>query len=250
MIDKAYVRFRENLPDNQNTYAAADGFVQQGIPVVPYYGFGDLEKFGDIGPNVIVCGHIGDIRSALTMCGKPIPPNIDYPDHLRWMLGREIKECTLEEVRGLITRKFVKPVQQKQFTGFVWDPDDPRSRLNVAIYESDTPCLVADEIDIISEWRCFIRHHKVVGVKHYKGDWGYAPTLGVLERAVREGRGKMPDAYVLDLGVVREIVPFSEEDRQTTVLIEANEGYAVGSYGLPSIIYARFLEARWDQLMR
>lgn len=57
MLDKAYVRFRENIPDNANTYAAAEGFHIQGIPVVPFYGFGDLnlENMPDLGPATIGC---------------------------------------------------------------------------------------------------------------------------------------------------------------------------------------------------
>lgn len=33
-----------------------------------------------------------------------------------------------------------------------------------------------------------------------------------------------------------------------TVAIEVNEGYAVGSYGLPGLHYAKFLSARWAEL--
>ena len=35
-----------------------------------------------------------------------------------------------------------------------------------------------------------------------------------------------------------------------TVLIEANEGYALDAYGLASIVYTRFLEARWVEMTR
>ena len=75
MLDKSYIRFRENIPDNANTYAAAEGFHIQGIPVVPFYGFGDLnlENMPDLGPGTIVCGNIGDVWQALTLMGKTVP---------------------------------------------------------------------------------------------------------------------------------------------------------------------------------
>jgi len=242
MLEKAYIRFRENLPDNQNTHAAAEGFAMQGVEIVPFYGFGDinLKNMPELGERAIICGNIGDVWEALKAIGKSVPTPVDYPEHLRWMLGREVQKVTLEEARGMVERKFLKPVQQKLFTGFIWDPSDPRCRLNVAVYPPETPCWVAEEINIVSEWRCFIKHHAIVGVKHYKGDWTRAPSADQLGVAVTLGRAVMPNAYCLDLGVT---------DAGKTILVEATEGYAVGCYGLASLVYARFLETRWEQLL-
>lgn len=237
-LEKAYVRFREDLPDNPNTYAAADGFTQMGVKVVPFYGFGDLETFKDIGHDAIVCGNIGDVWTALRLMGLPRPKELDYPDHLRYLLGREVRETILDEVRDGTKRVFVKPVVQKLFTGLIWDPADPRSRLAVAVYPHDTPVLVSEVVDFESEWRCFVKRDQLVGVKHYKGDWSKAPDKEVLHEAVYNGRGRMPWAHALDLGVTSD---------GRTLLVEANEGYAIGHYGLASIVYARFLEARWEQ---
>lgn len=241
MLEKAYIRFRENLPDNANTYAAAEGFAMQGIPVVPFYGFGDLnlDNMPDIGPEAIVCGNLGDVWTAMSLVGKPKPVELDYPPHLEWMLGRKIEKMQLSEVRDGTRRCFVKPVQQKLFCGLVWDQTDPRSRLSVAIYPHDTPCYVSDVVEFVSEWRCFFRHDAPVGVKHYRGDWSIAPDRSVYNKAMKQCKGKMPAAYVLDLGVT---------DKGETLLVEANDAYAVGSYGLTGIVYARFLEARWAEL--
>lgn len=243
MLDKAYIRFRENIPDNANTYAAAEGFHMQGIPVVPFYGFGDLnlDNMPDLGPSAIVCGNIGDVWEAMKLLGKDVPPPLDYPEHLRWLMGRDFSYVTLEQVRGLVTRKFVKPVKQKLFGGFVFDPLDPRSRLAVAVYPEDTPCLIADEVHFVSEYRCFVKDDAPVGVKHYRGDSFVALDKAVYNKAIKCCKGKMPRAYCLDLGVT--------EDGQT-LLVEANEGYALGSYGLNSLTYSRFLEARWEELTR
>ena len=240
LLEKAYVRFREDLPDNPNAYAAADGFTQMGVKVVPFHGFGDIETFTDLGPDAIVCGNIGDVWAALKVMGVPRPKELDYPEHLKWLVGREIRQMTLEEVRRGTDRVFVKPVLQKLFTGLVWDPADPRSRLCVAPYPYETPVLVSEVVDFVSEWRCFVKRDQLVGVKHYKGDWSRAPDREKLMEAIWQGRGKMPVAHALDLGVT---------DDGRTLLVEANEGYALGHYGLASIVYARFLEARWEQFV-
>lgn len=241
MLEKAYVRFRENIPDNANTYAAAEGFHIQGIPVVPFYGFGDLNSVSmpDIGPDAIVCGNVGDVWDALRIMGKEIPPALDYPPHLEWLMGRKFDHVTLGEVRAMPGRRFLKPVKQKLFGGFVFDAMDPRSRLAVAPYHDDTPCIVADEVEFVSEYRCFIRHDAPVGVKHYRGDSFVALDKSTYNKAIKCCKGKMPAAYSLDLGVTAD---------GQTLLVEANEGYALGSYGLNGLTYARFLEARWEEL--
>jgi hypothetical protein len=243
MLDKAYIRFRENIPDNANTYAAAEGFHIQGIPVVPFYGFGDLnlQNMPDLGPETIVCGNIGDVWQALTLMGKTVPQPYDYPEHLEWMLGRKVEFVTLEQVRALITRKFLKPVKQKLFGGFVYDPLDPRSRLAVAPYPDDTPCIISDEVEFVSEYRCFVKHDLPCGVRHYRGDAFTALDKAVYNKALKCSKGKMPAAYAMDLGVTAQ---------GETLLVEINDGHSVGSYGLTGLVYARFLEARWEEMTR
>lgn len=243
MLEKAYIRFRENIPDNANTYAAAEGFAIQGIPVVPFHGFGDLnlENMPDLGPAAIVCGNLGDVWDTFTMLGIPIPEPIDYPDHLRWLMGRDIEHVSLGQVRGLVTRKFVKPVKQKLFGGFVFDPLDPRSRLAAAPYPDDTPCIIADEMRFSSEYRCFVKDDCPVGIKHYRGDSFTTIDKATYNKAIKCNKGKMPRAYAMDLGVV--------EATGETALVECNGAYALGSYGLNGFVYARFLEVGWQQLM-
>ncbi len=241
MIDKAYIRFRELVPDNPNTYAAYDGFRQLGAKVEPFYEFDDVATLTDLGPDVIVCGNVGDVCAALRRSGKPVPDPIDYPTHLKWLLGREISSTTFGAVRSSRQRIFVKPVAQKLFTGFVWGPGNPISRLNTATIHDDEKCWWADVVEFVSEWRCYVKHDALVACKHYKGDWTYTPSADRLGIAITQGSGIMPAAYSLDLGVTKS---------GKTLLVEANDGYALGSVGLSSVVYARFLEARWKELTR
>ena len=48
-----------------------------------------------------------------------------------------------------------------------------------------------------------------------------------------------PKGYAIDFGVTAD---------GKTVLIEVNDGYALGSYGLMEIDYAKLLSARWAEL--
>ena len=241
VVEKAYVRFNGNLPSNQNAYAAADGFDQLGVHIVPFRSSEELSDL-PISHSTIVCGNIGDVWSALNRMNIPIPPALDYPPHLEWLMGRKFDFVPLGFVRSMNpgTKVFVKPVKQKLFTGFVWDDEDPRCRLSVAWLPDETPCIASQVVDFVSEWRAFIKHNTIIGVKHYKGDWSMSPSSDKLGVAVATGSSMTPVSYALDLGVTAD---------GTTLLVEANEGYALGCYGLASIVYARFLEARWEQLV-
>jgi hypothetical protein len=50
-----------------------------------------------------------------------------------------------------------------------------------------------------------------------------------------------PRAYSLDFGVLRT---------GETCLVEVNDAYALGHYGLQSVLYARMIDARWEELTR
>lgn len=48
-----------------------------------------------------------------------------------------------------------------------------------------------------------------------------------------------PAAFALDVGCTRA---------GATLVVEINDGYALGAYGLTPLAYAKFLSARWAQL--
>lgn len=238
MLRKAYIRHREAYPEGANTYAALDGFIQTGVEVAPFYGFGDVENLPDLGQETCVVGFIGDVWIALTRLGIARPSVLDYPVELLPWLGRKIELTTMREVRERAVPTFVKPVENKLFTGFVWKPD--ATRLKVASFEGDTPVWISEVVDFEAEYRCFILDRELVGVRLYRGDWAKALDRKVVESAVSEYR-KGPRAYALDFGVTVE---------GQTLLVEANDSYALGNYGLPSVLYSRMIEARWEELTR
>jgi hypothetical protein len=235
---KFYVRHRELYPETEVLDYSRRGFWELNCEVVPYYWIDDLDTLTDLSPTVGVSGWIGDIHRALTLLGKPIPVNIDYPPELQEFLGRNIRQGTLEEVRNHTTRVFVKPCEQKAFTGFVWE-NDQTSRSRVITHSDEVPVFIADPLTILSEHRSFILRDRVRDVRRYRGDWSLAPSEKVVEAAVKKMKGRCPVAYCLDWGIT---------DGGETVLIEMNEGFAFGHYGMAPAMYARMLSARWHEM--
>lgn len=239
MIKTAYVRYLGDAPESINAAVAQFGFNEMGMKIVPFQGFGDIETDVDCGPEALVCGFIEDVYKALDKLKLARPPSIDYPPELESFYGRKIWDGTLDEIqdRGLHAGIFVKPRgYQKLFTGFVWH-GSPSCRLRLAPYPKDTPVFFSDIVEFVSEYRCFVLDGEIQGVKFYKGDWSKAPDRSVVEAAVKAYRPYR--AYAIDFGVL---------NAGGTVVVEVNDAFALGCYGLHHHPYARMIEARWEEL--
>jgi hypothetical protein len=238
-IHTAYVRYNGEFPSSVNCDSAVIGFNDLGMKIVPFQGFGDVETDVNCGPEALVSGYIGDIKIALKKLGLPMPPELDYPDELKPFYGREIWKGTLKDAKEWPLSQgpvFVKPIEQKLFTGLVWEKSR-HNRMSLAVYEDDTPVFLSNVVNFISEARCYILDGQILDVKRYKGSYSVGPAKEVVEAAVAAFKG--PRAYAIDFGVT---------DEGKTLIVEVNDGFALGNYGLHAIWYARMIEARWEEL--
>ena len=80
---------------------------------------------------------------------------------------------------------------------------------------------------------------KVVGAAHYKGDCFTHPDAATVRAGVAAFTGA-PAAYGLDFGVTAD---------GRTLLVEANDGFALGCYGLDPVLFAEMLEVRWCEIV-
>ena len=239
MIKTAYVRYLGDAPESSNAAIAAFGFNEAGMKVIPFQGFGDIDATVDCGPEALVCGFIEDVYKALDKLKLPRPPSIDYPVELLAFYGRRLWEGTLDEIqdRGLHSGVFVKPRGfQKLFTGFVWR-GTRACRLHLAPYHRETPVFFSEPVCFVAEYRCYVLNGEIQGVRFYKGDWSRAPARSVVEAAVMAYQPYV--AYAIDFGVLED---------GSTVVVEVNDAFALGNYGLHPTLYAKMIEARWEQL--
>ncbi|WP_400190941.1 ATP-grasp domain-containing protein [Hymenobacter sp. B81] len=102
----------------------------------------------------------------------------------------------------------------------------------------DTAVWCASPVLFVAEWRCFVRYGQILDLRLYRGDWSKAPNRQTIEQAVA-AYAEAPTGYALDFGLT---------DAGATVVVEANEGYSIGAYGLAPVLYAKLLSARWAQL--
>ena len=131
---------------------------------------------------------------------------------------------------------FVKPIEDKQFTGVVVRSPKDLTGCGIEGVNQDIYC--SEIVKFVAEWRCFVRYGHILSVRPYKGDWREHYDYRVIENAVKEFTSA-PAGYAIDFGLT---------DDGRTLLIEVNDGYALGCYGLFYIDYAKLLSARWAEL--
>jgi hypothetical protein len=235
---KVYIRKEKNKEfNNTNLYAAYDGFNQLGIEI-EY--FSNVKDITNNNPEDIIVSGIGDVRYILDKLSKSYP-TLEYPESIckHEYLGRRIWKDVLGSIMSNKEKLgiFIKPVEGgKLFTGtVVRDFKDFRACVGA---QENTEVWCSDVVNFVSEYRCFIRYGEILDAKNYNGDCFISPNKEILTSIIRDYKDA-PNAYTIDLGVT---------DKGETLLIEVNEGYSVGAYGLNSIKYAKLLATRWSQL--
>jgi hypothetical protein len=141
-----------------------------------------------------------------------------------------------------VANVFVKPKSKaKLFTGFVINSNTGLYQLDGIAKNTDLYC--SSVVNWLSEYRVFVTKSKIVGVKNYAGDEGLLLNMEVVESAIRDfdQSNQRTDAYGIDFGILED---------GTTALIEWNDGFALGSYGLEKEIYTELILTRWYELLR
>lgn len=161
---------------------------------------------------------------------------------------RKHYDKTLREVREDIDKNiiwFVKPYQLKLFSGLIVDKFSISSlkefsdELHVMCYEPLPP--------ILSEWRIYIHHNKIVDAKNYSGDFTISPNYSWIETEVKSKYKNFPCAYVMDVGILNERIG---ETVNKNVIIEFNDFWAIGNYGIPNDLYVRMLRDRYYEIIK
>lgn len=232
---------------NMNVYNAWYGFQKLGVWTEPFT-WPQLQAGAiELTRETAVIGGIQAVRTALRQLDIREPDNVDYPPPLTPFLRRQVQRSTIAAAhRRCVDDRFTPPVfikpvtGHKEFTGHVLATY--RDRIRTAAWAAelpDTAVWLSDLVEFISEWRYFVHRGELVGVGHYHGDPLRAPDPAVV-RAGITAYTDAPAAYVIDFGVLAD---------GHTALIEVNDGFSFGCYGLNPHAHARMLTSRWLELV-
>jgi len=224
-------------------YAASVGFASLGFEVKT---FEDWEEIASPGPNCdVVVGFVEDTKRYLVDHGMQVPKPLNIPRELMHLISdRRLDIMTMKEfLESSEPPVFVKPYQEVKAhfpSGVVYSKDN--YGLHFAHVPDDFLVMTSSVIDPLSEYRCFVSKGELVGVKHYSGDFRLFPDLSPVHDVLddKDWASVAPAAYTVDIAVI---------DYKTTI-IELQDMWSIGHYGLDPVLYAKLLRDRWYQITK
>ena len=234
---KAYIQTDKNGEFyNVNAFIANEGFKNFGFEIEKFV---DADEISNKNPENIIVGGIGNVRKRLQNLNI-IRENkeIDYPEELKPFLKRKIWTSSINEI---FNKKewniFIKPqTETKLFAGKVIKSE--MDLLGLIDEENDIKIWCSELVNFKTEWRCFIRYKEILDIRRYKGDWDTKIDVKTVLLAINSFTSQ-PNSYALDFGL---------NENGEMFLVEVNDGHSLGTYGISSAHYAKFLSARWSEL--
>ncbi|MEV0355501.1 ATP-grasp domain-containing protein [Nocardia sp. NPDC050697] len=246
MITSAYLQYAGSGPMRHEEQLLDECLRRRGIPVRYYTIKRILRRQLPLSPETFIAGDMDAMHGAMRQLGIPIPAPDDYPSSLREFRRREVWTATLGAVEralgdGSLPPTFVKPAdRRKGFTGAVCYSERDIAELGTVSRRQRVWC--SEVVEWLAEHRVYVNDQRIVAVDRYAGDESVRLDLGVVRSAVAayHRSGTAPAAYGLDFGVLAD---------KRTALVEANDGYALGAFGITADDYTDLVVRRWCELL-
>lgn len=183
---------------------------------------------------------VGSVEFMKEVFSKVKRENVRVPENS----NREYKTMTLGEAKKYVKSTgssiFIKPFDIKLFTGFVLDQ---MVHMSISDIPEDSMVMTYEvfKSPIRSEYRCYIHRDKVIDIRNYSGDIFCSPDEKYLESVVSLNKGKFPIAYTADIGIL---------ENGENVVVEYNDMWAIGNYGMPNDLYLRLLKERYFEIVK
>lgn len=239
---KAYVELKRGFPVNTDIQKAIDGFESLVYDIKTFtkedivLGLGKIDYAA---MNNVFVGSIDTMTMLFNRLGK-LPEPIDYPSFVLrdLLMTRDVDKIKMKDIiRHYTTGEiFIKPVKTKLFDGMLVTKKED---LNYFKGFEEELVWGSDKIDIVSEWRAYVHNNKLIQCSNYSGDFTLAPDYTYIQKLI-EGYDICPISYTIDVAVLK--------DGRTDV-VEFNDFWAIGSYGLDSMKYSEMLRDRYFQIV-
>lgn len=239
---RSFIQYKEigpgrKVPFGPGAYSAEDWYLQMGWECTPFIEIEDIKDSLSFDDPVV--GSIKNVLLALDFLKVRRPTSLEIPESLYPYVHRKIWHTTLGEVKQHEEKwpVFIKPLRQhKLFTGHVLR--NFTDLFKSMAFEDSTEILASEPIDFDSEYRCFILNGEILDVRRYTGSLEWYPDLSKVRKMIASFR-EAPVAYSIDVG---------SANGGQTVLVECNDAYALGSYGLAGHLQTKMITARWHEM--
>ena len=241
----------DRIPRDRDMLDLYQGFLEHGYNI-KFYTTVDVASYNIVvGPEDVFCGSITGCRMIWQKMSVVAPTIEDYPAELSEYMNRTVRKSTLKhfsqglrdnELCGDNIEYFIKPIKNKLFTGNVFrDSSEFFAKFGYDEYSMSTEIYVSTPVKFVSEYRVYCHNGHILDMYRYDGDWKIFPDVKIVEEMHKKVNTKMPVSYSIDVGV---------DDNGNTLLVEVNDGYALGNYGLAPREYAAFLRDRWFEIVK
>lgn len=195
-------------------------------------------------PYALPIGSVEFVRRYMSELNINEPDNISYPESLRSWRKRDIRVARVGDVIG---EYFVKPVETKLFTGFVFNTmleesdygdsvDDYKAFMSL---HPSTLVYLSEVVKFNAEFRIYVYDGTPIGHARYDGhDNDLKLEESVIDQITHESEIKYGS---IDVGIL---------DNGEICLVECNDAWALGLY--PNAIsdkqYIGMLNERWREI--
>lgn len=186
--------------------------------------------------NYVPLGSVEFIKRYADWFGIDLPENISYPECLQKYLKRDLRKGVFVDANNW---EFVKPQSTKKFTGAI--------KANLFLKEyvaSCEPVWISEPMTFDAEFRYYVVDGKIVGHSRYDD---FENDLYADENVIRQMISDyvdQPVGYSIDVGI--------NHDNGETVLVEVNDGWALGLYpwgNMSNESYVDLITKRWKQII-
>lgn len=242
MIKLAYIQKKDGEFFSEAAYSFWKGCHALGVDTVGFEQEAGFDQL-DLTKETVVYGGIGYVRKAFDRLGVPQPTVGEMPPtEVLPLYGRRVWATTMAEVRqGYEDNRFffIKPLRaHKAFPGHVTTPSISTLALT-ASFPDNFEILASEIMHFQSEYRLMIHAGKIKDSRFYRGNFRVAPNYKVADEFLATIE-LPPIAYSLDLGVT---------DDGRTFVVEINDAFSLGHYGMPHTPYAHMVLERWEQIV-
>jgi len=239
-MKKAYYEIRNGLPVNADIMSAIDGLEYIGYDVKPYTIENVLSgKMDLLARNNIFVGGLDCMSLLFKQIGKS-PNPIDFPDEISSLVKRKLNVMSIEEAietfRETNVPLFIKPVKTKLFDGILIEKEE---YLNYFKGFEGEQVITSEKMDIYSEYRIYIYKNEIIYSANYSGNFEVLPDFDYI-REIINAYCSAPIAYTIDVAICQDGI---------NDIVELNDFWSIGNYGVNSWVYAQMLVDRYEQII-
>jgi hypothetical protein len=195
-------------------------------------------KFDSLIGTRLFVGSVEFMREVFSRVGKSprVPINSDRPS----------ETIFLGEARERVERGeefFIKPKELKLFSGMIVNKMY-LSSLNPYPDKTEVLAYESFKYPILSEWRLYVHNKVVVDAKNYSGNFRVIPDWALVESRLKNFKD-FPVSYTADIAVL-----MGPDGTHHNEIVEFNDMWAIGNYGIENTLYLRLLMERYHEIMR